>query len=550
MTTETEKPRARRRKTASPAEPQNPLVTTLKAHVSQSASDLFEREYGVGNGGLTVIMPPYPIDNLAAMVHGSSALRPCIDAMVQNIDGTGHTLVYVGPEGQEMSAEAAEEKALIESLLDTPSPSVRNRLTLTEIRKRVRADREAIGCGYLEIGRNDAGEIVLINHVPGWSLRATTLDGKEVPVTVEVKRGSRVEKVVVRERFRRYVQVKNGVNKVFFKEFGDPRPIDPKTGLVNPDLPFEEQANEILPFIIPDATSKSVYGLPRWFGAKTAVLGLMEAELTNLEYFLNNAIPALSILVSGGSLTQDTIDNLDRYVRRATGRQAFNEVWLIEAEGSLSAAAPDGSVPTPKLELKSMRDMQNKDALFLEYEGSCGSKVREAFRLPPVLIGKASEYTYATAKVSFDVAEKQIFAPEREEFDRVFNDLILATYKPRFWKFKSNPGTFTDPATIIDALGTFEASGALTPNVVIGMMNALFKMDVELIKEPWGSYPFSLVKELATSGGKMPTGAEIEAAFPSAAEVEGSGDGASKSAIEKVLELRAELRKAALLEAA
>jgi capsid portal protein len=97
--------------------------------------------------------------------------------------------------------------------------------------------------------------------------------------------------------FRRYAQISPGtLERVYFKEFGDPRIIDPKTGEVAPDLPFEEQATEI--YMDAQYIPGHLYGVPKWIGILPAILGSREAEEVNLNFFRENAIPAMAVLVS------------------------------------------------------------------------------------------------------------------------------------------------------------------------------------------------------------------------------------------------------------
>src|SRR3546814_11336195 len=76
-------------------------------------------------------------------------------------------------------------------------------------------------------------------------MRNTRKDKKPTTYSLPVRTAD--GKIVQRmwsKHFCRFVQVSATGQKIFFKEFGDPRSIDPKDGKVR-DLPFDEQATEI-----------------------------------------------------------------------------------------------------------------------------------------------------------------------------------------------------------------------------------------------------------------------------------------------------------------
>jgi capsid portal protein len=50
----------------------------------------------------------------------------------------------------------------------------------------------------------------------------------------------------------------------------------------------------------------------------------------------------------------------------------------------------------------------------------CGSA-----RLPPLFLGYAADYNFATAQTSYMVAEARVFEPERTEFDDLMNKTII-----------------------------------------------------------------------------------------------------------------------------
>lgn len=460
---------------------------------THSVTDPFADTYTSGIGGaLTVIQPPYNFHALARLPYENSTLLQCIDAMIRNCDGHGWYLEYIGDDKDKESGAALAEKATLEKLLKYPNADY----SFQELRERLRMDKEATGNAFLEIGLDRKGRVTMLHHVPASTVRRTMRDREETEYDAPIPRdGSDTSRV--RKRFCRYVQLVNE-KRIYFKEWGDPRAIDPETGQVNDALPFDKQATAIHHFSIYHPAS--TYGVPRWINQLPSILGSRQAELTNYDYFKDNAIPAMAILVAGGVLTGTTLDNLEDQFSAIKGRAAAHRMVFIEARGDEDLASQDGQVPIPKIEMKSLRGEQQSDALFEKYEDACEVKTRSSFRLPPLFTGRSQDYTLATAKTSITVAEGQVFGPERRAFDDFMDTRILSTYAAKYWAFRTQPAKITDAEEVIDALVAFDEMGAMTPNMAIQMANEYFDLDMASIEEPWGNWPFEIVKTLATSG--------------------------------------------------
>jgi PBSX family phage portal protein len=476
------------------------MMKALRAYESQQIQDPFSKHYASGvsvAGPEHILPPPYSPYALMRFPNENNTLRQCIDAMVVNIESMGHRLEYVGPEGADETSEALMEKARIEALLDQPN----GEYSLIELRERRRRDIETYGYTFLEVCRGTyTGEIVSYYHVPAHTMRLSAVDATPTEVTLWINRDGKFIKQKVQRRFRRYIQ-EIGTRRVYFKEFGDPRSISARTGKVISKGSSDEEATEIKFDNL--YSPGSPYGMPRWINQLPAVMGSRESELTNLQFFKDNAIPAMAVLVSGGQLTDESIGEIEEHINAVTGRKSIHRVMVLEAEGLEKATAADKSVPAPRLELKPLIHDRQNDALFQEYDKNNQAKVRSSFRLPPIFVGRSEDLTYATAQASLVMAEGQVFGPERNKVDDLFNYTLLADKEgrpPIFWWFRSNPPRIVDPATIVEALGTFDTVGALTPNIAIGIANELFDLNIPLVSEDWGDYPFLMVRTLLEKG--------------------------------------------------
>ena len=201
-------------------------------------------------GALT---PPYPPDVLCQLLEHSCALRQNIDAYVTNIDGfgwrpepvidldasdadqrianavaldkVGDTMLSMGEDvpldalpnfDNLVSADQIEsiknslrvmmrvEKSALENFFDFCCPES----SFVALRRITRQDLEVLGNAYWEVIRNGKGQVAQFNYVPGFTVRLMPLDKRYTDVEVKVKSTDlKYERVSIRKRFRRFVQV-------------------------------------------------------------------------------------------------------------------------------------------------------------------------------------------------------------------------------------------------------------------------------------------------------------------------------------------------------
>lgn len=514
----------------------------IKNYQERQVTDPFAGQY-VGHGGSSsdfqILPPHFDYGVLISLPNENHTLKQCIEAMATNIEGFGHRFEYIGPEGAQEGTEALAELERLEQLTDRPNGDY----GILEYRKRLRMDKETIGACYTEVMRDTNGRIAAYSHVPGHLLRKTTKDTDVQMIHHVLIREGKAVKIPVRKQFRRYVQMV-GSQRVYFKEFGDPRIIDYRNGKETTDVQYA--ATEIIEHSMYSLGHN--YGLPRWINQLPAIIGSRECEVTNLSFFKDNAIPAMAVLVSGGSLTEDSVEIIEDAFTRKRGVDAMNRVLVIEALGDAEAMDENGRIPPPRIDMKPLTGERQGDGLFQEYDEANHVKIRSSFRLPPLFLGRAEDYTRASAEASLVVAETQVFSPERNAVDDMFNNQILLDENnepPKYWRFRSNPARMTSPAQVIEALEKFDSAGALTPNVAIGLANELFNLEIEQIDEPWGDFPFELAKS-----GRVPVTGDalddlanaLDEAFNQAEQEAANSKGKGKNPKEKEEEVKAALK--------
>lgn len=448
----------------------------------------------IGWNSLRIMEPVYGYKQLIKMALSSTILRQCVDSYVTNIESYGMELEYIGPEGQEQSRAAQNEKARIQRIVAGLTNDER---PIQKHREDSRIDKELLGARCFEILRDAAGRVVGFDHVPTVTIRVTTREREYTTYNeYDAKAGISVTK---RRRFRRFVQINETGQKTFFKEYGDPRPINPENGNVDYSLSIEDEATEI--FYDALYFPGTPYGVPRWAGAIPALLGAREAEMVNLNFFRDNAIPAMAVLVSGGALTEESFEKIDNYITGVRGAASMNRIVVMEAvSDGAEAAAIDGSLPAPKIDIKPMLSERQHEGLFAAYISDTERKTRSSFRLPPIYIGSASEYNRASAFASMLTADQQIFVPERRSWDEMFDRIVLSTHGISYWRARSAGPGLQDPAEVSKIVQTLGKEGALTPNVAIKIANRYLDADIQPVMDEWGDLPFSIIMSYVNNG--------------------------------------------------
>jgi PBSX family phage portal protein len=503
----------------------------VQASAAIQAVEASERTFGE----LGALPPPFDPEALCILFENSSALRPNIDAYCANIDSHGHRFepvldfdaedaiervagavhaerLWLKEHGKLAEGEALqptkEEAAALVKALDEQARTEKIRLdnwsefccadtSLAAVRRQTRMDLETLGNAYWEILRNVAGEIALIVHVPGFTVRLLPLDSTPVPVEMRIKVSPiSYQTIQITRCFRRYVQVVEGMSPVYFKELGDPRVVSRRSGKVFESVEAlqredetDQPATEILHFKV--HSPRSAYGVPRWMGTLLEVLGSRQAAEVNFFYFQNKSVPPLALLVSGGRLSQSSVPRIERFIEEhVKGKKNFHKILIIEAESTRTAS--NERAGRISLEFHPLTSAQQTDALFQHYDERNIDKIGAAFRLPRLLRGDIRDFNRSTALAALHFAEEQIFQPERQEFDFLMNRKLLADMGIRFWRFCSNAPVTRDPQVMAETVKNLVTANVLTPEEGRRLAGDVFNIEFRAIRAPWVKQPIPL----------------------------------------------------------
>ena len=402
------------------------------------------------------VTAPYPINQLRLVVENSSILQQAIAAYTNNIVGYGIVPEYID-ESTEDSGQSAEwdtaEEVLDWLSIDQP---------LEGLFKEVLDDREVTGNAFLEVIRDDKGNVIQLERVKPELVQLSKPEAEPV-LTKVVHKGK--EKMVWK-KFRKFK-----VDKYLFKEFGDPRGIDFMTGTDTDDP--RRQARELLHLKI----GNDHWGVPRWIGNLVALLGARKAEELNYRYFTQGRHTPAALLIKNGQLSEASEQALLQYTQEVGNEAMQHKMLVIETE-----KVTDGLDDKDKtdIELKSMADMLQSDALFLEYDDKVREKVLSSFRLPPVYVGLSQDYNRSTVEEAKRIAEEQVFQAEREALEDLFNRHLLASYQLKEVKIEVRGPELSNDELIIETLDKLGAR--FSDNEVRAIAGKLLGMELPVLK--------------------------------------------------------------------
>lgn len=455
----------------------------VKKFSSTLYSSIYTPEDKTGSNTSIVTTPPFNPVTLKRLCQVNNRLLQCVQTMEVNIDGTGHTFVPIDSE-----TEISEEDfQTLTDFFNEPYPNE----GFIEQRRKLRNDLESTGNGYLSVIENGKGEMVACQVLPSARIKVGK-SSQTISRDFIVKRKG-VDftlSLPTREDVYSY-QDENG-NLTYFLGYGTEQFIHKKTGVISSNLDIVNRGGKIIHFrIVDDPTS--YYGIPRWINQLPSVTGSRKAEEQNLELLDNGGIPSAIIFLKGGTAVDDAERTLAGFLNGGFETNRAVAVTIQSTEGTIDST---GKVD---VQVERFGSESVRDSMYQNYQQDCRTNIRQAFRLPPLFTGETSDYTYATAYISYMIAEAQIFKPERDAFDEVINNSIVKALGVTTAKFQSNPISLSDATEQLKAV--MSVKDIAEPQDIIDTVNQLADLNLRF-KE--GATFTTSTNELGTIGDNIP----------------------------------------------
>ena len=342
----------------------------------------------LNNNGL--IEPPYSLDALALTLKANTYHYRCVKQKANDVAGLGYVLSEPDPDTLITTVPAMEHKSNRKLLLYFLK-NCNSRMTFKEILDCIWVDYESLGNGYLEVGRFN-GKPNFLGHLRGTQMRLH-------------KDGLRYAQVV-------------GTQVRWFKLFGIPEDVDMETGLLG-NIPENRRGNEVIHFASYNPTSK-YYGIPDHIPAVSAITGAMAAAEFNLEFFTNNAVPQMAVIIEGGEVDPETQGVIESYFKEGIQARAHKTLILSVAADAM------GQVPQIRFEKLAM---EIRDASFRMYRQDLRDEVLTAHGVPPYRVGLAVTGTLggSVSREATEVYKTSIVEPRQEILENRLNKLLFCT---------------------------------------------------------------------------------------------------------------------------
>jgi len=444
------------------------------------------------------LSPPTNLLGYQVLVDNSTILPQCICAYKNNIAGFGLGIEYI-EDNQEETPEMVAEYTRATELLDLLTVD----MDIKQMFENVIESRETYGISYVEVVRDFEGNVVQVEFIRDTpTIRKSVVFDDVVEVDYYYK-GNIIKR---KKRFRKYYQQKNG-KTVYFKEFGDPRIMDLRTGdyLANDNtVEANYHANEILEFSI----GTNDYGKVRWVGQILGIDGARKAENLNNRYFEEGRHTPLAIIVRGGTLSEESFKKLQTYMNDIKGENGQHAFLVLEVEDSEDKAGFETD-KKPDVELKDLASILQTDELFQGYLDNSRRKVQSSFRLPDLYVGYTTDFNRATAQTAMEVTEEQVFQPERESLEWIINNKLLNGYQFKYVRAYFKKPDISNPDDLVKILNIVERAGGLTPNKAkqIGL-EAIGEVS-EDYEGDWGNIPLAYQKTTSSSAPAQPLDGEF-----------------------------------------
>jgi PBSX family phage portal protein len=434
----------------------------------------------------------HPVDmrGLKVLVDNSTILPQCIRAYKSNIAGFGISVEYAEDYDEE-TPEMKTEWSKLKSIIDLLNMDMQTK----QVFESVVRDRETYGISYCEVIRNMEGDVVELQFIVDTPSIDMTYPLEPYVDTVYCYKGSQLSR---KKKFRKFRQNVAG-KTVYFKEFGDPRIMDKRDGRylgeTDEEIEKDDEANEIIEFRL----GSMPYGEVRWIGQVLTIDGNRRAEILNNSYFRKGRHTPLMILIKGGTLSEESFEKLQMYMNGIEGESGQHSFLVLETD-TIDGGAAFTDEKQPKIEIKDMAGILQKDELFQEYQENGRKKMQSAFLLPDLYVGYTTDFNRATAQTAMEVTEKQVFQPERESIAWIINNKLLNGYNFRYVEAYLMTPDITNPDDIQKILNITERAGGLTPNVAKEYTyEVMGKSGAEDYEGDWGDIPLAYAKTLTQS---------------------------------------------------
>lgn len=411
----------------------------------QLPSDRFQDSYK--DGPIRLKKPPYELETLAQLTEENTwHYRAC---KVKTMDTVGH-----GYELQDITGEeekpSQEQKEVWEEF--EQRVKAKTGQTLLEVLYEFWWNFEDVGNCYLEIIRDveDGEKLDHVAYMPAQTIRRGADRDIEMQDTGETVNGMQI-----------YAQ-KRGAAKRYFKAYGAEFDIHYDTGQVYSEgsLPAAQRGNELLH--LKNHSSKSdFYGLPDCMPAMRAILGDMQAQEYNIDFFENHGVPAYAVTVTGAALDSDTEDLIHQYFEEEV-KKSRHGTLVLTVDSETGQMTDNGDIEIKFHELA----VQQQEGSFEVYREDNRGEILSAHGVPEyrAAIAKTGSLGGDVARDMDDIYKSSVIDFRQMIVTERLNGILLSPLGITDYKLAFQKIDVSDEEHEDNRLEQFFTLGSLTPN--------------------------------------------------------------------------------------
>lgn len=347
------------------------------------------------------------------------------------------------------------------------------------------------------------------------------------PIPVALDNG-RIIWVEHARHFRRIAFKSTNGQYVWYKEYGDWRAMDAKTGKYSngnrhtPPTRLGEpgqyrpgsisrngqHALEVMHW----ATSfpgMAPYGLSGWHSELTATRAAYEHVKLVFDYLksgLHSIILAAASKPFEHAAAESALKTVDELGR---GRKGLGKLILLSlvpdadnqtgrAQAASAFAHMEGSAERGRIILQEISTKLPSELLGDIMSEALTLRLSHAERIPGILIGRSDEYTFATAAAAWKVVNRLRFMPHHKTREAFF-DRLLIEMGVRHWQIRVSSPEWEEQEPISVLAEAIGKLGGVSVNKALTLLNKALGTSVAPIDEWWGNLPMMLVQIVLTS---------------------------------------------------
>jgi HK97 family phage portal protein len=192
--------------------------------------------------------------------------------------------------------------------------------------------------------------------------------------------------------------------------------------------------------------------------AMSAIVGDKAAREFNVDFFSHNAVPRMAIIVEGGQLSEEVLEQLRHFMESEVKGQG-HKTLVLEVPGHEA-----------KVRLEKLTVGGTEDAAFLEYRKANRDEVLLVHRVPPSKVTVVENANLANAKDQDKTFREQVVRPEQRRIEYRLNRLIREQLGIGDWAFRFKEMDLTEALEEAEVARKYAEIGALTVDEIRGRM--------------------------------------------------------------------------------